>query len=46
MVIKFKEENCKNMFSKVKFMKNKFEEVNEKKVIKISGLIDIRFCIV
>lgn len=44
MVIKFKEENCKNMFSKVKCMKNKLLEVNEKKII--SGLIDIRFCIV
>lgn len=32
MVIKFKEENCKDMFSKVKFMKNKLLEVNEKRL--------------
>lgn len=46
MATKSKEENRKNMSSKAKSMKNKSEEANEKKVIKTSGLTDIRSCIV
>lgn len=46
MATKTKEENRKNVSSTAKSMKNKSEEANEKKVIKTSGLTDIRSCIV